>query len=329
MRPIAKHTLLVGLLIGLVSVGACTGDDDKDLVTDSASFAKKECPNPKKCPPPGPAEPDFPGTAIDAMRSPLRMALTPAGRLLVSDPVAKSVFTVDPVTRLPDGVVQIDGQPFAVGYLDGEVYVGNKRTRTIEVYGATGEYKRSFEDDAVGHPMDMDVDAGSGLVYVLDAGSRTVKVFDAQGNLTGEFGSLELVTPIGIAVSSDAGHVYVTDYGTDGGAAFVRMFDLSGAFLEEISGQGSCGMLGCSGGYSTPQSIDVDAAGVLYFSDALLAEIVVYDFPAGSEVTRLGGRNSGIPALRMPAGVAVNAAGDVFVASSKTGTVEVFPGGTP
>lgn len=336
MRPLATYILVAGLAVGVISVGACVGDEE-DLVTDTASFAKKGCPNPdhKKCPDPppepptGPAEPDFPSTSLDALHTPLRMALTPAGRLLVSDPVARSVFTVDPVTRLPDGILEIDGQPFAVGYLDGEVYVGNKKTRTIEVYSATGAYQRSFGRDMVGHPMDMDVDPGSGLIYVVDGGSRSVKVFDAQGNLSTEFGSFDLVTPIGIAVSADAGEVYVTDYGTDGGAAFVRVFDLNAVFVGEFSGEGDCGMMGCSGGYSRPQSIDVDAAGVLYFADALLAEIVVFDRPTGSEVARLGGRNTGIPALRMPAGVAVNAAGDVFVASSSTGTIEVFAGGAP
>jgi len=332
MRPIARYSLLAAFVVGLTSFGACVGED-KDFATDTASFAKKNCPNPghKKCPePPGePVEPDFPATTLDAMRSPLRMALTPAGRLLVSDPRARKVFTVDPVSRLPDGALQIDGQPFAVGYLDGEVYVGNKKTRTIEVYSAAGGYRRSFVNGAVEHPMDMDVDPGSGLIYVVDNGTQTVKVFDAQGDLTLEFGALELVNPIGIAVSTSAGEVYVTDYGTDGGAAFIRVFDLTGGFVTAISGEGSCGMLGCSGGYSTPQSIDVDEAGVLYFADALLAEIVVFDRPAGSEVTRLGGRNTGIPALRIPAGVAVNGAGDVFVASSRTGTVAVFEGGAP
>ena len=338
MRPLATYIVVAGLTVGVISAGACVGDK-KDLVTnaDRASFAKKDCPNPdhKKCPDPppepptGPAEPDFPSTSIDALHSPLRMALTPAGRLLVSDPVARSVFTVDPVTRLPDGVLQIDGTPFAVGYLDGEVYVGNKKHRTIEVYSAIGAYLRSFGSNAVGHPMDLDVNPGSGLIYVVDGGSQTVKVFDAQGHLALEFGTLELVTPIGIAVSKEAGEVYVTDYGADGGAAFVRVFDLNGVFVEEFSGKGKCGGLGCSGGYSRPQSIDVDEAGVLYFADAMLAEVVVFDRLSGSEATRLGGRNTGIPALRVPAGVTVNAAGDVFVASSSTGTVEVFEGGAP
>lgn len=335
MRPIAKHTLLAGLLIGLVSVGACVGEDDRDRVTDQASFAK-DCPYPghKKCsdnpePPTGPDEPDFPSTSVDALHTPLRMALTPAGRLLVSDPQARKVFTVDPVTRLPDGELLIDGAPFAVGYLDGEVYVGNSKDRTIEVFSAAGSRLRSFDRGAVGFPIDLDTHRGTGLVYVIDSSTQTVKVFDAQGNPVNEFGQAELINPIGIAVSEQAGEVYVTDYGPDGGPAKVHVFDVNGVFVEEFSGEGSCGMLGCSGGYSRPQGIDVDDAGLLYFTDVMLAEVVVFDRAAGSEVTRLGGRSTGIPTIRVPAGVVVNTAGDVFVASNGTKTVEVFEGGAP
>lgn len=334
MRQIVRYSVLAALVVGLTSVGACVVEDEKDLVTDTVSFARKDCPNPnhKKCPddpePPGePTEPDFPGTTIDAMKAPLRMALTPAGRLLVSDPKAGKVFTVDPVTRLPDGELQIDGQPFAVGYLDGEVYVGNKKDRTIEVYSATGAYRRSFGRDAVVHPMDMDIDPGPGLIYVVDNGTQTVKVFDAQGNRIAEFGTLDLVNPIGIAVSTDAGQVYVTDYGTDGGAAFVRVFSLAGEFVAEFTGEGECGWFGgCSNGFSRPQSITYDSQGRLFVSDALLAAVAIVDTTDGSVVGGLGGRDTGIPALRIPAGVAV-VGSDVFVASSRTGTVELFQGG--
>ena len=188
---LGTHVAVLGLAIGLVSLGAC-GTDEDDLVMgdEQAAFAKKDCPNPKKCPepppePPGePTEPDFPGTSLDALHSPLRMALTPAGRLLVSDPVAKAVFTVDPVTRLPDGILQIDGAPFAVGYLDGEVYVGNSKDRTIEVYSATGSRRRSFGRDAVGFPIDLDAHGGSGLVYVIDSATQTSRPRDLPSSTT-------------------------------------------------------------------------------------------------------------------------------------------------
>ena len=89
VRPRDRYALLAGLAIGPRSVHACVGGSGQalDLKSDPA-------------PSPGPADPDVPSTSIDALRSPLRIVLTPAGRLLVSDPVARSVFTVDPVTHV-------------------------------------------------------------------------------------------------------------------------------------------------------------------------------------------------------------------------------------
>ncbi|MFC1531417.1 hypothetical protein ACFL5T_04160 [Gemmatimonadota bacterium] len=340
----ASRSHLIFALVGALLLSGCAVDD-RDMVTDAdASFSKKDCPFPghKKCPPPppppppsGPVEPDFPGAAFDALKAPLRMALTPAGRLLVSDARAKKIFTVDPVTRLPDGEVTIDGKPTAIAYLDDVVYVGNPSRSTIEKYDADGGgFAGDFGSGAVGHAMDMAVDGGAGLLFVVDGAAGNIKVFDSSGTLQNTISSRgpnpeQLTTPVGIAVNPEVSEIYVSDYGAgpyESGEAFVRIFTYDGTFVEVISGAGSCGMLGCSGGFSRPQGIGVSEDGRLFLADALLASVLVFDRSTKKQTATLGGRNAGIPALRVPAGVVVSGS-DVYVASSRTHSVEVFEGG--
>jgi DNA-binding beta-propeller fold protein YncE len=336
----ASRSHLMLAFVGALLLSGCAVDD-RDMVTDADASFKTDCPYPghKKCPPEpppepptGPVEPDFPGAAFDALRGPLRMALTPAGRLLVSDSRAKKIFTVDPTTRLPDGEVTIDGKPTAIAYLDDVVYVGNPSRSTIEKYDADGGgFAGDFGSGAVSHAMDMAVDGGAGLLFVVDGGDQNVKVFDGAGQLQSTISGPgialgEFANPIGIAVNDSLQEVYVTDYGPDADPANIKIFGYDGTFVSEISGAGNCGMLGCSGGFSRPQGISVSPDGRLFVADAMLAGVLVFDRTTMKQVASLGGRDTGIPALRIPAGVVVS--GDhVYVASNRTHSVEVFEGG--
>ncbi len=330
----ASRSHLILAVAGAFLLAGCRADEP-DLVTstDAAVYKKDGSDNckkkPEKCLPP---EPSFPGTAFEAIEGPLRMALTPAGRLLVSDARAQAIFTVDPATRLPDGELEIVGKPAAVGYLDGLVYVGNLSRGTIERYAAKGgKYRGDFGPGAVKYPTDMAVDGGAGLLFVVDGGDRNVKVFDASGRPQSTISGAgtapgQFANPIGIAVSESLHEVYVSDYGPDGGPASIKIFGYDGTFLAEISGRGSCGSLGCSGGFSRPQGIGVAADGRLFVADALLAGVLVFDRSTLSKIASLGGRETGVPELRIPAGVTVSG-DDVYVVSNRTSSVEVFEGG--
>ncbi len=277
-------------------------------------------------------EPWFSVLASDSLASPARVALTPRGRLLVSDAGLGMVVAVDPVTLRAEQGFPVTGNPLAVGLIGQRVFVGNVTRRTIEVYSAHGgSLQRSFGSGVVEYPTDLAVDQVLGLVFVVDAATKRVKVFDTRGRARGTIsgpGSTadRFQSPIGIAVDRDAGEVFVSDYGDPGGHAAVKIFDYEGNFLAEISGEGSCGMLGCSDGFSRPQGIELDGQGRIYVVDALLAQVLVYDRGTLEQVETLGGRDTGPPLLRLPLDLALDAAGDLFVVSNRTGSVEVFPG---
>ncbi len=266
---------------------------------------------------------------FSGFQSPVRLALTPRGGLLVSDSRLEAVVTVDPATLQPDRVMEVRGKPLAVGMLGGRIFVGNATTQRIEVYNAKGKFWYAFALP-VAYPTDLAVDTTRDIVFVVDAGARDVKVFDFKGGLLRVFPdpAAHLNMPTGIAVDPEQQEVFVSDYPdpATGGNAAVRIFNYQGTLLKVLS-PGTCGFMGCSGGFSRPQGIALDGSGHVYVADAFLAAVLVFDRATLTLVQTLGGRDAGLPRLRIPMDVIIGSGADLFVTSNRTGSVEVFRGG--
>jgi len=200
------------------------------------------------------------------------------------------------------------------------------------VYDAIGGgYRTSFGAGRAERPADIVADTGLALLFVLDSKLGQVTVFEADGTVVRTIsgpGSAEsqLLSPTALGLDPVRGEVLVSDYGAETDHASVKVFGYDGTYVGLIDGTGSCGMLGCSGGFSRPQGVFVSGDQV-FFGDALLASIEVYDRTTMGYVSTLGGRDAGYPELRLPTDVFVSDAGDVFAASYQSGTVEMFPGG--
>lgn len=290
--------------------------------------------------PPGPADVLFATahfgkglTPLGALQSPVRIALTPRGGLLVSDSRLDLVVTVDPTTLRPTGAMSVRGKPLAVGMQGARIFVGNAATQRIEVYNHKGQFWYAF-GAPVAYPTDLAIDTTRNLVFVVDALEREVKVFDFKGTLQqviagpGADVAAQLHVPTGIAVDPERQEVLVSDYPdpATGGNAAVRIYGYQGSLLQVLS-PGRCGSMGCTGGFSRPQGIALDAQGRIYLADAFLAQVLVFDRATLTLVKTLGGRDAGPPQLRIPMDLLVGSGGDLFVTSNRTGSVEVFPGG--
>ncbi len=188
-------------------------------------------------------------------------------------------------------------------------------------------------------PSGLAMDA-AGNVYVADSGNNRVRRIDAGTGLittvagTGENGTFgdsgpaaeaQLSYPYGIAVDA-AGHVYVADSGNNR----VRRIDAGTGLITTVAGTGRSGD-GGDGGPATearldyPDGIAVDAAGHVYVADRrngrvrrIDAETAVITTVAGTGGHGFGG--DGGPAieaqLNNPSGLAMDAAGNVYVADS-------------
>ncbi len=319
LASVSRRAVLV-VLIGLAA--ACV--DDSPLPSDPTEPGSTVKPE-------EPVEPRYSGPvdpALLALRSPARLASTPSGRLLVSDYYRGLVLVVDPRTLEPEAALEIGGRVLAVGLWGGRTFAGNATTKTVEVYGADGEWRFSFGGGpgAVEDPTDLAIDRALGLVFVVDGQRKLVQVFDVNGNLKRSISGL--TNPTGIALDTSRREVLVSDFGNLSGFAAngaIKIFDYDGQLLREISG----GTGGGSSGFSRPQGLAVGAGGRIYVVDSFRGEVLILDRTTGQQVGKLGSYGSGAGQLMLPLDVLIGKKGDVFVTSNQTVKIERFSAGAP
>jgi DNA-binding beta-propeller fold protein YncE len=269
------------------------------------------------------------------MVSPLRIAATLGGNLVVTDSRLQLLLRMNPNTLQADQALSLNGKPAGVGLSGNRIYVGDKTSGKADAFNADGGgFLFSFGVSEILEPSDIAVDAQAGLVFVSDVQAGRIWVFDLDGGLVSAIGSKgvlpnELYSPMGVAVDTVAGEVLVTDWGDFGNADItsppsVKIYGYDGTHLATISGEGECNWFSgvCTGGFSRPMGIATQN-GKIYFADLLLAQILVYDRIGLDQLTTVGDR----PQLRLPADVAILNGTDLFALSNGTQTVEGFPGG--
>ena len=150
----------------------------------------------------------------------------------------------------------------------------------------------------------------SGKVYVVDSAAGRVVVMDAFNRVIAEKTGFR--TPLGIAVDV-SGNIYVGEADTGS----VTVFDPQWNPLSQLgAGAGEFGLpnyLAIDGG-TTPATV--------YVSDSPSNQLKAYQ--GGTLVRSLGGPDSSSARFDFPAGVWVNAAGDVFCADQNHTRVLVF-----
>ena len=214
-------------------------------------------------------------------------------------------------------------------------------TGTITTIAGTGEYGFSGDGGpavqaALSYPSGVAVD-GAGNVYVTDSGNNRIRKVDATGTITtiagtGEYGfsgdggpavQAALSYPEGVAVDG-AGNVYVTDSGNNR----IRKVDATGT-ITTIAGMGEYGFSGDGGpavqaALDYPSGVAVDGAGNLFIADSGNNRIRKVD--ATGTITTIAGMGEygfsgdGGPAVQAaldyPSGVAVDGAGNLFIADT-------------
>ena len=195
-------------------------------------------------------------------------------------------------------------------------------------------------------PTGIAIDS-SGALYIADASNLRIRKI-AGGNISSVAGNgilsysgdggaalaAQLNSPLGVAVDS-SGNIYLSDTGNN----VVRKISPDGVIVN-FAGNGTAGF-GGDGGAATsaqlngPQGLAVDASGNLYIADALNARVRkvsggAISTVAGSGTPGFSGDGAAATAaqLNFPSAVAVDAAGNLYIADFSNNRIRKVSGGT-
>jgi DNA-binding beta-propeller fold protein YncE len=270
--------------------------------------------------------------AVAGIANPRALAIDAAGVLYVVDIDSTSVQKISPNgAAAPLATTGIQA-PFAVAVSRaGEIYISDTDNNTVFKLAERGA--TAIASGVFSGPTSLAVDV-MGNVFVTDNGNAVIRKITPKGEVTvfagqpgetgakdGAGGAARFVTPRGIAIDP-AGNLYVADEGNSN----IRKLTPAGVVttLAGLAGSpGSQNGTGTSAQFGAPRGLAVDAAGNVYVADTdnhTIRKIT----PAGAVTTLAGlvgavGNTDGPgdnARFSEPRGIAVDAAGNVFVADT-------------
>jgi tripartite motif-containing protein 71 len=254
--------------------------------------------------------------------SPHGVAVDPTtGNLVVSDTDNFRIqeFTSGGVLEWAEGMRDNVGMPYGFNYPMGVVVepggnflVVDSYNQAIREYNSSGTAVWTYTSNngtavsKLNHPEGIAL-GPTGTIYIADYLKKRVVMLRDNGTSAtylGTFGS-GLKAPSGIAVDPTTGNVFVSDFtGAD-----VVEFDQFGNLIMTIGGAGTSQPL------ENPADVVLDG-NYLYVSDSKANDVLVFDETTGALVTSFGGLGSGTGQFAAPIGLALNGAGDLYIADS-------------
>ncbi len=283
------------------------------------------------------------GTTGDRFDFPYGIALDAAGNVYVADDINHRVVKLSPSLGYLTEWGGFGSKPGQLAFPRGlaadpagDTYVADTANDRVQVFNPEGHFLRIIGASARGPgpmtgPRGLTVDP-TGRLFVSDTVDSRVELFApetdafvgalaAPGGYTSGFNR-----PAGIAVDP-RGSIYITDP-ADGR---ISRFWGDGTYLSELGGPADVG----GAGLSEAGSVAVAAgSGDLYVADTDHNRILVYS-PEGKLLARFGAAGgdgssgSGPGEFDHPAAVAVDGAGDIYVADTANNrVVELSPAGS-
>ena len=241
-------------------------------------------------------------------------------RVLVFDGKGNPIGTLEPPASTGSDHVPVY---IAIDPINGDVYVSDRPTGSILVYGADGAFLRVFEPGkslAGWQPLGLGFDP-RGHLYVTDVSGpfNTIHEFDADGELVRTIGKTEQFSfPNGVAIDAQ-GNVYVTD--SNHGRLVV--LDPSGQERAIVRRGASAGDLGL------PRGTAIDDSGRVYVVDTSGQSVKLYHVVGTDDVPpvyigQFGTLGTDDGAFQYPNGVAVDDRARVYITDWRNNRVQVW-----
>ena len=212
-------------------------------------------------------------------------------------------------------------QPWGIGIApDGSVFVADTWNHRVQKFTADGEFIKMWgyfgqaeTPDAFWGPRDIAVDS-QGRVFITDTGNKRIVIFDSDGNYLSQFGTAgmtagEFDEPIGIDIDS-TGRVYLVDTWNQRIQVFEEM-DVN--VFTAVNSWDVAGWYGQS--LENKPYLSVDAKGFVYVTDPEGYRILWFT-NSGGIVAYWGDYSTGLDGFSLPASVAVDPAGGVWVSDA-------------
>ena len=279
------------------------------------------------------------GTGEGQFNNPCGVAVDHGGNVYIPDIGNHRVqkFTSNGTYITQFGSSQVNWSPRAIAVDNaGTAYITNDSTNLIHGLSSDGTLFRLQQELAnmTARIQGIAVDNASNL-YVTDSGTNTVQRLDPNGTFVSLIGGSlggsalgQFSNPRGIAVDG-TGTIYIADTGNDR----IQTFGPNGSFETIFGGLG----LPAFGPFSRPEGVVVDDANNVYVTDTGNNRVLKYD-ANGTPLAQIGGsegagstRGAGVGPFNSPMGVAIDHAGNVYVADSGNNRIHKFvqEGATP
>ena len=252
--------------------------------------------------------------------------------------------------------------PFSVWVAGTSVYIADQANHRIRMVSSSGTISTiagngtagSSGDGAaplkanIADPAGVTVDS-TGNVYLSDTASGEVRKISggninqyagaaATNGFSGDAGlatSATLSRPTALMLDS-AGNLLILDTGNDR----VRKVTISDGFIHTIAGDGNIGFSGdgaaaTAAAFNNPEGMTMDAAGNIYIADSMNNRIRKVGTDgnistvAGSGFAGYSGDGGAATAARLnhPRGIAVDSAGNLYIADSFNSAIRMVTGG--
>jgi len=262
------------------------------------------------------------------LHSPSGVALDSSGDVWVSDTDDNKVVEYSATGTAiggftPSGTYALNAPTAIAVNAAGDVFVADTGDNRVVEYSGSGTELNVFGTASgsgeLSSPTGVALTA-SGQVLVSDTGDNRVVEFTAAGVYSSSFNS-KMGGPAGITVDA-SGDIWVANSGlADAGPDTVMEYNSAGTWLASIG----TGETSTHGGLSDPSDVALDGSGHAFVTDPDYGWVEEFG-TTGPYLDEFGTAQPGL--LSYPQALAVNSAGDVFVADTGDNQIVEFAPGS-